>query len=77
MVTNFTANQIGDQIFARLQEPYLDTVRVLSWSILAGVSSPNTVGTLQITQGNSDVVGTRKGSRRCKPSIKVCTMSFA
>ena len=58
MVTNFTANQIGDQIFARLQEPYLDTLRVLSWSILAGVSSPNTIGTLQITEGNTDVIGT-------------------
>ena len=58
MVTNFTANQIGDQIFARLQEPYLDTLRVLSWSILAGVSSPNTIGTLQITEGDPNVVGT-------------------
>ena len=58
MVTNFTANQIGDQIFARLQEPYLDTLRVLSWSILAGVSSPNTVGTLQLNDGSANVVGT-------------------
>lgn len=58
MVTNFTANQIGDQIFARLQEPYVDTLRVLSWSILAGISSPNTIGTLQITEGSTDVMGT-------------------
>ena len=58
MVTNFTANQIGDQIFAKLQEPYLDTLRVLSWNILAGVSNKNTIGTLQITEGNTDVIGT-------------------
>lgn len=58
MVTNFTANQIGDQIFARLQEPYVDTLRVLSWNVLAGISSPNTVGTLQITEGQTDVIGT-------------------
>lgn len=58
MVTNFTANQIGDQIFAKLQEPYLDTLRVLSWGILAGVSSANTIGTLQITEGDVNVIGT-------------------
>ena len=58
MVTNFTANQIGDQIFAKLQEPYLDTLRVLSWNILAGVSSVNTIGTLQITEGSIQVTGT-------------------
>tara|TARA_Y100000385_G_scaffold259842_1_gene289257 strand:- start:1365 stop:3320 length:1956 start_codon:yes stop_codon:yes gene_type:complete len=58
MVTNFTANQIGDQIFAKLQEPYLDTLRVLSWGILAGVSSANTIGTLQITEGYVNVIGT-------------------
>ena len=58
MVTNFTANQIGDQIFAKLQEPYLDTLRVLSWGILAGVSSANTIGTLQVTEGSINVIGT-------------------
>ena len=58
MVTNFTANQIGDQIFAKIQEPYLDTLRVLSWNVLAGVSNKNTIGTLQITEGNTDVIGT-------------------
>ena len=58
MVTNFTATEIGDQIFAKLQEPYLDTVRVLSWGILAGISSPKTIGTLQITSGSTDVIGT-------------------
>lgn len=58
MVTNFTATEIGDQIFARLQEPYLDTVKVLNWGILAGVSSPRTIGTLQITSGSTDVIGT-------------------
>ena len=58
MVTNFTANQIGDQIFAKLQEPYLDTLKVLSWGILAGVSSANTIGTLQVTEGSINVIGT-------------------
>ena len=57
MVTNFTANEIGDQIFAKLQEPYLDTVRVLNWSILAGVSSPNTIGTLKVVSGSPSIVG--------------------
>ncbi len=57
MVTNFTADQIGDQIFANLQEPFLNAEKVISWSVLAGVSSPNTVGTLNITQGSIDVNG--------------------
>lgn len=57
MVTNFTADQIGDQIFANLQEPFLNSERVLSWAILAGVSSPRTIGTLNVTEGSIDVNG--------------------
>ena len=57
MVTNFTADQIGDQIFANLQEPFLNAERVISWGILAGVSSPRTIGTLNVTEGSIDVNG--------------------
>ncbi len=57
MVTNYTANQIGDQIFARLQEPYSDTDKILAWNILAQVHSPYTIGKLNITQDSNAIVG--------------------
>lgn len=57
-VTNFTANAIGDYFFAKLQEPYTNVNRILSWDILVGVNSPNSVGTLAITQGSTTIIGT-------------------
>lgn len=57
-VTNFTANAIGDYFFAKLQEPYTNVVSVISWNILAGVNSPNSVGTLEITQDSTTIIGT-------------------
>jgi len=57
-VTNFTANAIGDYFFAKLQEPYTNVNRILSWDILVGVNSPNTVGTLEITQDSTTIIGT-------------------
>ena len=57
MVTNFTADSIGDYFFAKLQDPYASAERVNSWSILAGISSPRTVGTLQITAGDINING--------------------
>jgi len=57
-VTNFTANAIGDYFFAKLQEPYTNVNRILSWNILVGVNSPNSVGTLAITQGSTTIIGT-------------------
>ena len=57
-VTNFTANAIGDYFFAKLQEPYLDVKKVLNWSILYGVNSPTSIGTVQLTAGSKTIVGT-------------------
>ncbi len=57
-VTNFTANAIGDYFFAKLQEPYTNVNRIISWNILVGVNSPNSVGTLAITQGSTTIIGT-------------------
>ena len=58
MVTNFTATEIGDYMFAKLVEPYEGVTKVLSWNIIAGVSSPTTVGTLALVNGDTNVVGT-------------------
>lgn len=56
-VTNFTADAIGDYFFAKLQEPYTDVKKVLNWSILYGVNSPTSIGTLQLTAGSKTIVG--------------------
>ena len=57
-VTNFTASAIGDYFFAKLQEPYLDVKKVLNWSILYGVNSPTSIGTVQLTAGSKTIIGT-------------------
>ena len=57
MVTNFTATEIGDYLYARLQEPYTDVIRITNWSVLAGINSPNTIGTLTVSNGNQVMVG--------------------
>eukprot|EP00966_Prymnesium_polylepis_P143399 3310393-Prymnesium_polylepis.1 len=56
-VTNFTANAIGDYFFAKLQEPYTDVKKVLNWSILYGVNSPTSIGTVQLTTGSKTIIG--------------------
>tara|TARA_B110000879_G_scaffold170765_1_gene221383 strand:+ start:1807 stop:3771 length:1965 start_codon:yes stop_codon:yes gene_type:complete len=58
MVTNFTANQIGDFMFAKLVDPYVNTTKVTGWNITAGVSTPNTIGTLAMTLGEYSITGT-------------------
>ena len=57
-VTNFTATEIGDYFFAKLQEPFEGVTKVIGWDILVGVSSPNTVGTLSFLEGENTLVGT-------------------
>jgi hypothetical protein len=58
MVNNFTANQIGDVIYAKLENPYLNVQNVLSWSSVVGVSTPNTRGTLNFVNAITTVTGT-------------------
>ena len=57
-VTNFTADAIGDYFFANLQEPYTLVNRVIGYNILVGVNSPNSIGTLSVTNGSDQIVGT-------------------
>jgi hypothetical protein len=58
MVTNFTANEIGDVIMARLSEPYANVIRILDYDVIVGVTPPNAVGTLTFTNGSKAVVCT-------------------
>ena len=57
-VTNFTATEIGDYFFAKLQEPFEGVTKVIGWDILVGVNSPNSVGTLSFTEGQNLITGT-------------------
>jgi len=58
MVNNFTADQIGDVIYAKLENPYLNVQSVLSWTSVVGVSTPNTSGTLNFVAASTTVTGT-------------------
>src|SRR6056300_1692494 len=57
MVTGQTANEIGDVIIAKILDPYKKAVRVTDWSILAGLQTPNTIGTINLTEGSTTVSG--------------------
>ena len=46
MVTNYTANQIGDVFYSTMIEPYTSVKKILGWDIIAGVTTPNTYGKL-------------------------------
>lgn len=58
MVNNFTADQIGDIIYAKLANPYLNAFRVLNWTTVVGITTPNTTGTLNFVNGITTVTGT-------------------
>ena len=57
MVTGQTANEIGDVIIASLLDPYKNIVRVTDYSILAGLQTPNTIGTINLVEGSTTVSG--------------------
>ena len=57
MVKGQTANEIGDVIIAKLLDPYKNALQVTDYVILAGVSSPNTIGTISLIEGNTTVSG--------------------
>lgn len=58
MVNNFTADQIGDIIYAKLGSAYQNVERVLNWTAIVGVTTPNTRGTLNFSAGETTVTGT-------------------
>ena len=57
MVNAFTATEIGDWFYAKLQEPYTGVTNVLDWDIVVGLSNANTVGLLQFTSGSTTING--------------------
>lgn len=57
MVRASTATEIGDAIIAKLVEPYDNVLRVVDWTVLAGVSNASTAGKLSFTTGSTIVSG--------------------
>lgn len=57
MVVGFTANEYGDYLIASLKDPYLNTVKVLDWEIIAGVQGPRTAGTVNVTADSAIITG--------------------
>lgn len=57
MVINFTANSIGDTIYAKLNKPYTGVERILNWTAIVGVTTPNTRGTLNFNANSNTIVG--------------------
>ena len=57
MVNNFTADEIGDILFAKLVEPYESVTGINSWSVLIGLSNSNTIGGLTMVGGTNIIYG--------------------
>ena len=50
MVTNYTADQIGDIFYSTMIDPYLDVQQILGWDIVVGISTPATSGKFNFTE---------------------------
>lgn len=57
MITGQIANEIGDVLYARILDPYTKAVKVTDFYILAGINSPNTIGTINLIEGSTTVSG--------------------
>ncbi len=61
MVTGYTANEYGDYIIASLQQPYINTLRIIDWEIIVGLKTTSMTGTVTGVSGSNilDGVGTQ------------------
>lgn len=57
MVQGFTASEYGDIIIASLQEPYINTVKVLDWEIVTGLKTEYMTGVISTTVGSTEIIG--------------------
>ena len=55
MVTNYTADQIGDIFYTTMVEPYTSVEKILGWDLVVGISTPLTAGKLNFISGNLNV----------------------
>jgi len=77
MVTGYTATEIGDVLIARLKEPYSGILRVLGWTIVAGLSTSRTRNiTLNFTAGSNVVASSASFSFNIGEKIIVGNQYF-
>lgn len=58
MVTNYTADQIGDIFYSTMIEPYSGVKKILGWDIIVGVTTPLTHGKLNFRDAIPEVTYT-------------------
>ena len=57
MVTGYTANALGDQLIASLQDPFQNVIKITDWEIIAGLTTPQTKGVVVLNVGSRKVIG--------------------
>lgn len=57
MVTGYTANEYGDQLIASLQDPFNNVIKITDWEVIAGLTTPNTIGRVKLNIGSNIVHG--------------------
>ena len=57
MVTGYTANEYGDQLIASLQDPFQRVIKITDWEIIAGLTTPQTMGKVLVSAGSTTVQG--------------------
>lgn len=57
MVTGYTANALGDQLIASLQDPFQNVIKITDWEIIAGLTTPQTKGVVVLNVGSTTVIG--------------------
>lgn len=57
MVNGYIANEYGDFFIASLQQPYLNTLKILDWEVIVGLKTPTMTGTVNGTLGSNEIYG--------------------
>tara|TARA_B100000768_G_scaffold28601_1_gene27001 strand:- start:3009 stop:4958 length:1950 start_codon:yes stop_codon:yes gene_type:complete len=57
MVTGYTANALGDQLIASLQDPFQGVIKITDWEIITGLTTPQTMGVVILNVGSPTVLG--------------------
>jgi hypothetical protein len=55
MVTNYTADQIGDIFYSTMIDPYLGVEKILGWDITVGITTPLTTGAFNFIKNSTTV----------------------
>ena len=57
MVKNYTANEYGDFFVASIQQPYLNVINILDWTIVVGLKKPHMTGNVTGSSASLNIYG--------------------